>query len=503
MSRTWRSVASLLTGYGGTAVSMAVALFSTPLLLAWLGDARVGTHRVLIEWFGYLALLDFGLATTLQTAVARRLVVGERAGALADARYAMRRYAAVALLQAIAVGGLVVTGPALVTGLPEDLAGELRWGLGVTGIALLWTPLAALRPLLDGAQQSYWVNVALIGQSLGTVGASLLLAWAGCGLVGQCAAVAVGSGANALVLLVVVSRRYPELWQRQTVAVPDAFPVAWPMFVFNLIGRASVLSDSIILGLTRGAEDVVRFAVTQRLMLVAVTQVMALGNATWAALAELYHRGEMDTFRRRFLQLNRWTAVLGVATVGPLAVLNDRLVGVWVGSERFGGYDLTALTGVKALLMAQVALWVWPLVGCGMVRKTLPVMLVGSGVNVLVSVVGSVWWGTSGPALGSVVAYSLAYYPAFPVLLRREFGLPVWAVTRELPLAAVVFLPFAAALVWVSVLLSGVTSGSLLIDFFMWGGIAVAGGVAYLILGGWLFTTPGERATFLARFRRA
>lgn len=502
MSRTRRSTLSLITGLGGSAVTMAVGLVSTPLLLVWLGDSRVGTHRVLTEWLGYLALLDFGLGGTLQTVVARHLGQSQRATALADVRRAMRLLVGVGAVQLVATGLLAWAGPLLVAGLSDELVAEMRWGLAVACLGLFVAPLAALRPLLDGAQQSYWVNVALIGQYLSTVGVSLLLAWAGWGITGQFVAGLVGAGGYTLFLFALVYRRYPDLWRADPAATPDPFPVAWPMFVFNLVGKVSVLSDSIILGVTLGPEDVVRFAVTQRLMQVAMGQVMAIGNATWAALADLYHRGEMDTFRSRFSQLNRWTAVLGVATLGPLAILNERLVGLWVGTGRFGGDVLSWTTLVQCLLMAQISLWAWPLVGSGKIRRVLPIILVGSTVNLLVSVLATTGFGVVGPVVGTVVSYLLVYYWWYPRLLRQSFGLSPRAVMLELPRSVACFVPFAVGMWGVANWLPTGVTGSRWLDFLVWAAVAVAGGLSYLVCVGGLLATPNERRWLVSKVRR-
>lgn len=313
-------------------------------------------------------------------------------------------------------------------------------GLLVSAIGTVWVPLAALRPLLDGAQRSYWVNAALLVQSLGTVGLSILFAWWGWGLTGQFTAALLGSAAYTF-LFRLVSRVFPDVWRPLSDVQPDKFPPGWPMFMFNLVGRFSIMSDGIILGAIQGPGEVVRFYVTQRLMLVVVSQVQGIGNATWAALADLHHRGESDIFRHRFLQLNRWTAILAVAGLGPLAVLNERLISLWVGISRYGGDALTWATFGQALLVAQVALWAWPLVGGGMVKLVLPVMFVGSILNLILSIVGTYILGLVGPSLGTFAGYLLVYYWWYPRLLQKEFGLSRISIMSPLLLATALFTP--------------------------------------------------------------
>ena len=58
------------------AVTMSVALFATPWLEAWLGTARFGAFRVVIDCQGYLTLLELGLGGALAPLLARALGQG-------------------------------------------------------------------------------------------------------------------------------------------------------------------------------------------------------------------------------------------------------------------------------------------------------------------------------------------------------------------------------------------------------------------------------------------
>jgi len=498
MTRTRRSVWAFISGFGGSGVTLAVGLISTPLLLRWLGDERVGTYRIAIEWLGYLALFDFGLGGALQMAIARRLGHDERPHALTDVRHAMRLFVRVGCFQLVAVAAFAGLVNAMIPDLSAGTLAELRWGLAVAGVGLLFTPLAAIRPLLDGAQQSYWVNLALLVQTLGTTGFALLFAWHGWGLVGQFAAALIGTFAFNAVLIVLIARLYPDLWRPRERIAADSFPVAWPMFVFNLVGRVGVLSDGIILGAIVGPTEVVRFYVTQRLMLVFITLAQGIGNATWAPLADLYHRGELGQFRRRFLQLNRWTAILAVAGLGPLAVLNGRLVLLWVGPTRYAGDALSGVTFLQAILMAQIAIWAWPLAGCGMVRKVLPVMIVGSALNLGVSTAGTFGFGLIGPAVGTVAGYLLVYSWWYPLLLAREFGLSPRAVMSAPVVAVGLFLPVGGSLWLAADIIPNDLTGSRMLNFLAWGSFAGLTGLAYLVLA-WRVLTPSDERTALIR----
>jgi len=191
-----------------------------------------------------------------------------------------------------------------------------------------------------------------------------------------------------------------------------------------------------------GPAAVVVFTVTQRLMLTACAQVQSLGGSTWAALAELHHQGRREQFNARLIQLTRLTALLGLTALVPLSAFNRAFVGLWVGPERYGGDGLGLATLMFAWLQSVAALWAWPLVTTGKVRLLIPPLLVGTAVNLGVSVAATSAFGVIGPALGSTAQYALVTSGWIALLLRREFG------TQLRSLAAATFWPVLPAIPW-------------------------------------------------------
>jgi O-antigen/teichoic acid export membrane protein len=272
------------------------------------------------------------------------------------------------------------------------------------------------------------------------------LAMAGAGLLGQFLAVALGNGVTAVILLWDALRRYPSIVSEA--ASVAALPVAFSgsMFAFNLLSRIGLHSDSIIVGLTLGPTAVVAFSVTQRLILLANTQVLALGSATWGALAEMHHQGQAERFNHRLTQLTRLTGVFAFLLLVPIAAATESFVGLWVGPERFGGGLLVLSTAAFVWIHTLSALLGWPLITTGRVRSVLPIYFVGIPLNVAVSVFGSLWIGVAGPALGSAVSLAAVWFWWLPWLLRCEFGTPLRAVARAVAAPAAIGIPLGVAL---------------------------------------------------------
>ena len=121
--RTQRSLLNYASGILFTVATLLTAFFTTPLLVGWLGDARLGAYRMIIGWYGYLTLLDFGLGGLLSPLLARALGKGDThalRGTLATGTRAYLRLTLLILCVGLAMTPLVVWQ----VGVPSSLVGS-------------------------------------------------------------------------------------------------------------------------------------------------------------------------------------------------------------------------------------------------------------------------------------------------------------------------------------------------------------------------------------------
>jgi O-antigen/teichoic acid export membrane protein len=498
-----RSVVTYAAATANAVVGLLLGLAATPLLLRWLGPDRLGLYRAATEWVGYVALLDLGVGGAVVIVLAKAVGAGDRAEVTAAVAAGGRAYLRVAGLAALGVGALIAVAPLLARDLPADLTGELRWGLLFALLTQLWLPLGVFRPLAEARQDGFRVHLALFVQTLTTAGLAIALAAAGGGLAGQFAAGFAGVGVFHLLLTRYGLRAYPEL----------ARPAGWraagepvrafdrDVLMYHAAGRVSLLSDAIIVALLLGPAAVVAFTVTQRLLLAASGQVLAVGGAAWAALSALHHRGQRETFNRRLVELTRATGVLAFAAVGPVAVFNRPFVAAWVGEKYYAGDLLTAVTAVGMWLHGLVAVWLWPLSTAGHIRPAARLMLAVAAVNLAVSVGGTWALGPVGPALGTLAGFAGVGVWWAPRLLRAHFG------TSPRRLAGAVAGPAAVAIPYLGGLLVLATAVADLWPMGRWAklttvtGCTALGAVGYLGLAWVAVLTKEDRAVWKARLR--
>jgi len=417
-----------------TAVTTVVALWSTPLLQAWLGAERFGAYRVVTVAFGYLTLLELGLGGALGPLLVRALSGDDPRALGATVGAGFRSYLAVTALT-LAVGlALTPLVPRFAEGLTGAQVIDLKhaWLLGL--IAFLSLLMLPFRWVIEARQLGYVVMLLLTLQSLMTTAVALVLARAGWGITGQSVAMLAGALVLNLGLGVVVRLSHPGLIRTALAAPPDAalrravWGLSLPTLLIHLSGRVSYLTDELVVGTILDVRRVNSLFGTQRLAILGQTVLQAVGNAVWAGLAELHARGDRETFNRRLIELSRLVGVLCAAGMGPVVAYNRAFVARWLGldSPRFtyGGDAVIILTAINVFFLAHMSLWTWCFSGTGRVRRVVPIALAGAVLNLSASVLLTLRLGLVGPLLGTTVAVLPVVLWALPARLHSDFDTP-------------------------------------------------------------------------------
>lgn len=495
MSRTRNSAWNVAAGLAYALASAAASLIATPLLLRWLGAERLGAYRALVDWIGYLALLELGLGGALMAALARSIGQSNHAAVTSLLGTGLRAYLRVTLAQ-FAVGlALVVVLPHLIS-LTRLSQGELRAAVVVALLPSLFTPLLVFRALAEARQRGYLNWLLMTAQILVMTGLSLLAAHLGWGLIGQSVAFAAAQIPTLLVLAWDGIRAYRGVLQ----TVPDQadqpilWNLSWPIFVHGLTDRIGLVSDNIVIAWILGPAAVVPFFLTQQLTALAQAQLKGLGNATWAGLAELYARGDEARLRMRLLELTGMVSGLGLAVLLPIAAYNRFFVRLWVGPQGYAGEAVTGLACFNALLWAIYALWGWVLLGTGHIRRWMPFAILATLVNLLVSLLGTATLGLVGPLLGTTTGLLLVTSWALPRVINQVFGIPSRTLWRAALAPLRWCLPYAAVL-WLS---ASYYPPNRWLGLVTAAGLGVAGGLA---LWWRLSLRSDERLAWQARLR--
>ncbi len=495
--RTRRAVMTWGAGAFYSAATILVGFVTTPILLRLLGAERLGANRAAGEWLGYLMLADLGMASAFGVLLVRAWRDGP-ARVAGVTRFALRAMSVVALVVVPAALVLAWLMPGLVR-VDAGLAGELRWGAVVAGLGLALLPLGVFRTVLETAQRGYLVNAALVAQSLTITGLSLGLAWAGWGLVGLAVATVAGAAVFGGMTLWWGVRLLggPVRAPAERVRLRELWSLSWPLAAAGAGNRVNLMTDAIVVGFLLGPAPVAVLLLTQRVILLAAAQVNALGNATWAALAELLGAGDVRIFEARLAEVARLIVGCGTVLVGTVAAYDAHFVRLWVGREMYGGDGLAALTVAAAVVFGFVCLFTWVIDTQGDTRHRLAVSTTGSLLKLVLSVIFVKWLGLAGVALGTLCAYLLTDAWYCPRLVCRRYGVRAGAIGRSVARGLIAGLPWAVGVWWLARAHAPPTRW---LGFFV---EAMVIGTLALVYCWFAILTPVERRDWCARLRRA
>jgi O-antigen/teichoic acid export membrane protein len=486
MSRTKKSAWNFGSGLIFTAVSLAVGVFSTPFLLHWLGAEQFGAFRVLSDYGAYLVLLDLGLGGALSARLA--VALGKK-----DAANTRELVAAGLRLYLIPTVLIALVGVLWIAVLPYLMAdesigsGRLRLAGLIFLIPMLLMPLLVFRWVVESEQRTYLITVLLTGQSLAMTILLVAAAWAGWGLLGQVAAVAVVQVGFNLAVCWLVLHRYPGIFRERPrpEVKRDLWSLNWPTFGFNLTGRVGLFTDNLVVAWALGPAAVAPFFLTQRLATIALAQLQGIGNATWAGLVELHAQGQDENFRARLLELTALVSSLSICALGPIAAYNHHFIARWVGEGNYAGDAVTLLACTNIWFWSVFSLWGWPVSGTGNIRKWVPYAIAGAALNLLVSIVGVLRFGLVGPLAGTLAGFVLVQSWAMTRVLGQLFGMKGSGLWRAALMPFIWGVPLVAGLWYIGH--RHVPNGWLMLL-----GEMAAAGLLGLALW-WVFGLPAER----------
>ncbi len=433
-------------------VTLLIGIVSTPILLRFLGDERVGAFRVATDWAGYLVLFELGLSGALRARFAKAVAHSEQAILLAfSAGVGMyRRVTARTLLAACAFAVVIPCAIPVESSLRAELV--LAWLLlAVSSFGLLLGPI---RPLQESVQQGFIVNHLLLLQSVTITAVGVCLAWAGWGLVSQAVGVLAGSLILGGVSYGWLKENYPSLCYQLIRPDPNIdeqkqlSKLSLPTFASRISGQLGMMSDNILIGFMLGPAAVVPFFLTQRISSIAQGLLQSFSGSSWAGLADLYHRQQCDLLRERVIELTQLITMVSVVILAPIIVFNRTFVTLWVGEERFGGESLTFIAVINALLLSLVSLWGLLFTGTEKISVIAPVSVASAIVNVIVSIPATYFLGLAGPLIGTLVALLLVQGTRYPALLNTHFGISRLAIFAALANPWLVSSPVIVAAWW-------------------------------------------------------
>jgi O-antigen/teichoic acid export membrane protein len=424
-----------------------VGLLVTPAVVSALSGQQYGQWLMLLQFMGYVSLIDLGNSTVLKLDLATQQHL--------DNDEAKRRQVGAAML------GLALTTPIYL------LAGGLliwaaqSWVIDAPPPSLLPAALLVLLSLLVGRFSSTLTHV-LFGANLDykatgartTIAAAtafldLVIVKMGGGLVGLAANKLLAAILLWAVLHLAVRRQVPWFGCRRP---PRA--EFWQLFRRNLrymtAQWGSVFSeatDVVLIGFLLGPAAAAAYSLTGALIRMFSTTASAMLGSVRSGQGDLFGRGRTDVLASLRLQMHTTTILLFAIVGSVILLVNRSFVGLWVGSEHFAGWPVTLGITLLWLLLTLNRQEIGLLMACLEVNRTAWIHLSSALVSFGAGALLGHQFGLAAAVLGLVFGQAIAftrYLRLSAQLLQQPAGRQARALARPALVLAALF----AAGIW-------------------------------------------------------
>ncbi|MCX6983435.1 MAG: oligosaccharide flippase family protein [Lentisphaerae bacterium] len=412
------ALTSLLNIFG-VGLGFAISLVITPFMLRTLGKEAYGVW-VLVTAFsvvsGYMSLLDLGL----QSAVVK----------FVSEHHARREVDAINQVFSVGLylfGGLGVLGAfALVLfaklfltrvfNIPSDLVEMTRLLLYLLATQILFEfPGLIFSAVVDGLQRYDLQRAIQIGYTILYAVLLVTLLLLGYGLMALGITMLVLAVAKALVLVILAWRLLPSLrlerdFDRGLLRRVANF--SGQIFLIRINAIVYNTMDKTIIGALLTTTQLTGYDIANKLRNISMVPMSFITPQIVPAAATLHGAGDQVRLQELFLKGTKYQMAIMTPVIVTVLVLAERFIRVWLGPDYAYLASLAQLFVVSVFLDAMIGVGQNVLLGVGRVKPMLWISVVGTAVNLSLSVfltlrigIAGVMWGTLIDRVISVVPY--------------------------------------------------------------------------------------------------
>ncbi len=436
------------SGWAAKFLPVVVGFWLTPFVLGHIGREAFGLYGLASSLIGWMALLDFGLTPGLKAHLARNSASPdpERDSRLVSATFFPQL--ALGLMVLVAGGAAASSVPAFfrVSGpLAEQAAGLTLLLAASLAVSLGTQSFSAVLVAHQRFRRDNSARLALVAVRAALI---VVLLWRGDSLLAlgfaQLAAVSTSAALNVYWAY----RFTPGLRLRPSLRRGNELRLVAGVGAWFSAGAAAGLlisgTDRIVAGKLVSLEAVTTLSVTASAYVFAEAALSQLVNNARPALGQLFGERRPAAVARAYRQLLSGVSGVGLVAAGAIWAANEAFVGAWVGPGQYGGALLDALLGVNCV----VALAILPsravLAAHLTVRPQTLARLVEGGLNFVLALWLTSWWGLLGTILSTSLAALATSFWYLPRLARRVLGTDgcaLQATCRKLAVFALLLLP--------------------------------------------------------------
>jgi len=430
VSKRTQLLNNILFNWTGMALNVLISLFLAPFVVHKLGNLYYGVWVIMMQFSGYLGLLEFGVRESIIKYVARHRAEGDSKILNELIGSALGVYMLFGLAALVVSGGVAVAFP-YVFNIPAEAIATARWVTMITGVTVALGFVTNVLPgILMGLQRFDAFAKTSMVTSLLRVALIVLFLGRGHGII---TLALIQLFINLLLHLAIYGWcKYlaPELRFSLTAATRASLRSIFRYSVFVLINnmgqKAIFYTDAIVIGFFLPASEITFYAIAGTLVEHLRQFVMSMTRVFNPLISEMETLDEGENINRVLLAGGKFAFLFGLPVCTVFVLMGRRFIELWMGPE-YG-----ALSGQVLVILAITHLLALPHYAIGNVlyglarHKVLAIMRIFEATaNLVLSVILVQSLGIVGVALGTAVTHVIAVVLILPTIACRIVGLPV------------------------------------------------------------------------------
>jgi len=414
---------NLSANWGVYLVAALLSFFLTPFIIRHLGTSAYGVWVLVGSFSGYLGLFDFGIGFAVVRFVARYQETGEPEKRNEVVATSFWIAAALAVLVLAATIYIMMQAAALFD-IPAELVTESRWVILLIGLSIaVGFPLSIFSEALAGGLYRFDLfNTVSMLMALLRAGLTVLFLELGWGLVGLGLAALAGSLLGYLWRALMLYRLLPDLSINPRLISKRVFSkiggYSFYSFILVLSGRVAYYSDSFIVGIYKGVEEVAIFGIAVKLTEYLRQLVFTMSKLFSPVAARYNPDSDKATLRRILYDGSRLNLLFSLPLSLAFFFWGGTFIRLWVGDDFAYSTIILQILLVGHLLSFIQGIGGDILLGVGRHKVFAILSLLTALVNIVLSIILVHSLGLAGVAWGTTIPLGLLsiFYLPFAAL---------------------------------------------------------------------------------------
>lgn len=438
----WIMAAGVLSGWGYWFVSFVTGFIRVRILLSFLNEVEAGIWFLLLNFLGYITLLDFGVGVTLARNISfaiggkfpQNWIVGQERQHFSKQKVVTadliasvaRLYQIFSLVGVSTIGGLGIFFFPLVVHQPWSIELSITWLLILVAGGLSILTITPSATLLGQQKLHYQQMVSGITRILGFT-LTIIVLYLGLGIVGVAFAVMFEYLIRWILCWWLVRKLNPFLKSeiRGCVQTPLVKSLIGPSLRMGLITTASTLilqTDNLIISLHLGPEKITPYAIAFQLTQILLSVALTFPAPMVALSAQAFAENATERLKTMLGNSLKYTLSFLVLGAGILFFSSEEIIDIWVGSGYFVGTSLMMLLLLVMLLEAHTIVHLRLITASDQIPFT-PWYIVAGILNMVISYWLVGLWGWHGVVVGTIISQGLTVYWYVPYFTQRYLSI--------------------------------------------------------------------------------